>query len=171
MVNLSVVKGFKYRIYPTVEQETQLAKTFGCVRFIYNQILAEKIKLYETVKKSLSKTDCNNYCNRELKKEYLWLKDVDKFALTNSIYNLDSAYQKFFKEHTGFPKFKSKHDHNYSYTTNLTNNNIKVLFHNNLVQLPKLGKVKAKLQENLKGKYYLLLLVKYLVVSILLVLM
>ncbi|MGH4122179.1 MAG: helix-turn-helix domain-containing protein, partial [Clostridium sp.] len=137
-----MVKGFKYCIYPTVEQETQLAKTFGCVRFIYNKILAKKIELYETVKKSLSKTDCNNYCNRELKKEYLWLKEVDKFALTNSIYNLDNAYQKFFIEHTGFPKFKSKHDHNYSYTTNFTNNNIKVLFHNNLVQLPKLGKVK-----------------------------
>ena len=151
-MNLSVVKGFKYRIYPSIEQEIQLAKTFGCVRFIYNQILAKKIELYQTIKKSLSKTDCNNYCNRELKKEYLWLKDVDKFALTNSIYNLDSAYQKFFKEHTGFPKFKSKHDHNYSYTTNLTNNNIKVLFHNNLVQLPKLGKVKAKLHREFKGK-------------------
>ncbi|MGH4121876.1 MAG: IS200/IS605 family element RNA-guided endonuclease TnpB [Clostridium sp.] len=147
-----MVKGFKYRIYPTVEQETQLAKTFGCVRFIYNKMLAKKIELYETVKRSLSKTDCNNYCNRELKKEYIWLKDVDKFALTNSIYNLDNAYQKFFMEHSGFPKFKSKHDHNYSYTTNFTNNNIKVLFHNNLVQLPKLGKVKAKLHREFNGK-------------------
>ena len=147
-----MVKGFKYRIYPTLEQEIQLAKTFGCVRFIYNQMLAKKIELYESTKKSLSKTYCNNYCNRELKKEYLWLKDVDKFALTNSIYNLDSAYQKFFKEHTGFPKFKSKHDHDYSYTTNFTNNNIKALFNNNLVQLPKLGKVKAKLHREFIGK-------------------
>ncbi|WP_411955926.1 hypothetical protein [Clostridium estertheticum] len=44
-------------------------------------------------------------------------KDVYKFALTNSIYNLDNAYHKFFKAHTDFPKFKSKHDYNYSYTT------------------------------------------------------
>ena len=67
---------------------------------------------------------------------------------------MDSAYQKFFKEHTGFPKFKSKHDHNYSYTTNLTNNNIKVLFHDNLVKLPKLGKVKAKLHREFKANWY-----------------
>ena len=57
-------------------------------------------------KKSVSKTDCNNYCNRQLKKEYEWLKEVDKFALTNAIYNMDAAYQKFFKEHAGYPKFK-----------------------------------------------------------------
>ncbi|MCA1076136.1 helix-turn-helix domain-containing protein, partial [Clostridium bowmanii] len=105
-----MLKGFKYRIYPTELQEIQMVKTFGCCRFVYNQILSKKIDLYKTDKKSLSKMDCNNYCNRELKKEFLWLKDVDKFALTNSIYNLDNSYKKFFKEHTGFPKFKSKHD-------------------------------------------------------------
>ncbi len=47
-------------------------------------------------RKKSSKTDCNNYCNRQLKKEYEWLKEVDKFALTNAIYNMDAAYQKFF---------------------------------------------------------------------------
>jgi len=148
----TVIKGYKYRIYPNKEQKVQLSKTFGCCRFVYNHILAMKIELYKTEKRSLSKTDCNNYCNRELKKEYPWLREVDKFALTNSIYNLDNAYQKFFKEHTGFPKFKSKHNHRYSYTTNFTNNNIKVLFDDNLVQLPKLGKVKAKLHRQFDGR-------------------
>lgn len=147
-----MIKGFKYRIYPNKEQEVQLAKTFGSCRFVYNQILAKKIELYEANKKGLSKMDCNNICNRELKKEFLWLKEVDKFALTNSIYNLNRAYQKFSKEHSGFPKFKSKHDHDYSYTTNFSNKNIKVLYENNLVQLPKLGKVKAKLHRKFKGK-------------------
>ena len=79
-------------------------------------------------KKSVSKTDCNNYCNRELKKDYEWLKEVDKFALTNAIYNMDTAYQKFFKEHAGFPKFKNKHDNHKSYTTNYTNGNIKEIW-------------------------------------------
>jgi putative transposase len=154
----TVIKGFKYRIYPNVDQQTQLAKTFGCVRFVYNQILAKRIDLYKLENKSISKTDCNNYCNRELKKEYIWLKDVDKFALTNSIYDLDSAYQNFFREikksnkNQGFPKFKSKKDHYYSYKTNFTNNNIKVLFDENLVQLPKLGKIKAKIHREFKGK-------------------
>lgn len=154
----TVIKGFKYRIYPTKEQEIQLSKTFGSCRFVYNQMLAKKIELYKNDNKSINKTDCNNYCNRELKREYPWLKEVDKFALTNSIYDLDKAYQNFFRrvkqggEKAGFPKFKSKHNHYYSYTTNFTNNNIKVDFENNRVQLPKLKWVKCKLHREFKGK-------------------
>jgi len=56
----------------------------------------------------MSKIDCNNHCNKELKNEFVWLKDVDKFALTNAIYDLDNVFQKFFKEHSGFPEFKRK---------------------------------------------------------------
>ena len=154
----TIIKGYKYRIYPTPEQEIQLNKTFGCVRFVYNQILTKKIELYKEDKKSMNKTECNNYCNRELKKEYIWLKEVDKFALTNSIYHLDDAYNNFFRrvkqggDKAGFPKFKSKRNHYYSYTTNFTNNNIKVLFEDNLVQLPKLGKIKCKLHRDFQGK-------------------
>ena len=77
-------------------------------------------------KKSVSKIDCNNYCNRELKKAYEWLKEVDKFALTNAIYNMDNAHQKFFKERAGYPKFKSKYSNRKSYTTNFSNGNITV---------------------------------------------
>ena len=119
-----MLKAYKYRIYPDNEKKVQIAKTFGCCRFVYNQTLAYRKEAYEKEKKSVSKTDCNNYCNRELKKEYEWLKEVDKFALTNAIYNMDCAYQKFFKEHAGYPKFKSKHDNHKSYTTNFTNGNI-----------------------------------------------
>ena len=154
----TVIKGYKYRIYPTKEQEIQLAKTFGCCRFVYNQMLAKKIELYKTEKKSLSKTDCNNYCNRELKKEYPWLKEVDKFALTNSIYNLDFAYQNFFREikkgntNQGFPKFKSKKNNHKSYRTNFTNNNIEVDFENNQIKLPKLKWIKCKFHRKFTGK-------------------
>ena len=137
-------KAYKFRIYPNKEQEILIQKTFGSCRFVYNHYLAKKINLYKTENKSLSKIDCNNSCNRELKKEYLWLKEVDKFALTNSIYDLDTAYQNFFRrikqgsDKAGFPHFKSKHDHYHSYKTNFTNNNIKVDFENDRVQLPKL---------------------------------
>lgn len=157
-ITKTVIKGFKYRIYPTEEQEIQLSKTFGSCRFVYNQLLAKKIELYKEENKSINKTECNNYCNRELKKEYLWLKEVDKFALTNSIYDLDTAYQNFFRrikqgsDKAGFPHFKSKHDHYHSYKTNFTNNNIKVDFENDRVQLPKLKWVKAKLHRKFEGK-------------------
>ena len=147
-----MLKAYKYRIYPNSEQRIQIAKTFGCCRFVYNQTLAYRKEVYEKEKKSVSKTDCNNYCNRQLKKEYEWLKEVDKFALTNAIYNMDAAYRKFFKGHAGYPKFKSKHDNHKSYTTNITNGNITVDFECNRVKLPKLKDVKAKLHRNFSGQ-------------------
>ena len=147
-----MLKAYRYRIYPNDEQKEQIVKTFGCCRFVYNQTLAYRKDIYEQEKKSVSKTDCNNYCNRELKKTYEWLKEVDKFALTNAIYNMDSAYQKFFKEHTGYPKFKSKHDNHKSYTTNFTNGNIAVDFENGKIKLPKLKKVKAKVHREFHGQ-------------------
>ena len=147
-----MLKAYKYRIYPNSGQRTQIAKTFGCCRFVYNRTLEYRKELYEKEKKSMSKTDCNNYCNRELKSQYEWLREVDKFALTNAIYNMDSAYQKFFREHAGYPKFKRKHDSHRSYTTNYTNGNIAVDFENGKVKLPKLKEVKAKLHREFRGQ-------------------
>ena len=66
-----MLKAYKYRIYPNSEQRIQIAKTFGCCRFVYNQTLAYRKEIYEKEKKSVSKTDCNNYCNRELKQCHL----------------------------------------------------------------------------------------------------
>ena len=147
-----MLKAYKYRIYPDNRQKIQITKTFGCCRFVYNQTLVYRKESYEKEKKSMSRTDCNNFCNRELKKEHEWLKEVDKFALTNAIYNMDSAYQKFFKEHAGYPKFKSKHDNHKSYTTNFTNGNIAVDFENDRIKLPKLKEVRAKLHREFRGK-------------------
>lgn len=147
-----MLKAYKYRLYPNKQQIELIQKTFGCCRFVYNQCLDYRRKLYETKKESMNKTSCNNYCNQVLKKEYEWLKEVDKFALTNAIYNMDSAYQKFFKEHTGFPKFKSKRDNKKSYSTNFTNNNIEISFNNSMIKLPKLKWTKAKIHREFTGK-------------------
>lgn len=147
-----MLKGYKYRLYPNKEQEIQIQKTFGCCRFVYNQTLAYRKNTYEENKTSMSKIDCNNYCNQVLKKEFPWLKEVDKFSLTNSVYNMDSAYQKFFKEHAGYPKFKSKKSSKCSYTTNFTNNNIDVNFTKNLAKLPKLKWVKCKSHREFTGQ-------------------
>ena len=147
-----MLKAYKYRIYPNKQQEAQIQKTFGCCRFVYNQTLSYRKELYETKKEAMNKIACNNYVNHVLKKEYDWLKGVDKFALTNSVYNMDNAYQKFFKEKTGYPKFKSKRDNRKSYSTNSTNNNIEVSFENNKIKLPKLKWVKAKVHRQFLGK-------------------
>ena len=147
-----MLKAYKYRIYPDKAQRIQIARTFGCCRFVYNRTLAYRKDTYEKEGKSVSRTDCNNYCNRELKKEYDWLKEVDKFALTNAIYHMDAAYQKFFKENAGYPKFKKKHDSHKSYTTNFTAGNIAADFAGGKIKLPKLKAVRAKLHQKFEGQ-------------------
>ena len=145
-------KAYKYRLCPNQEQEVLIQKTFGCCRFVYNQTLAYRKEIYEAKKESMNKTSCNNYCNQTLKNEHEWLKEVDKFALTNAIYNMDSAYQKFFKEHKGYPKFKSKRDNKKSYSTNFTNGNIEVSFEDNKIKLPKLKWVRVKIHHEFIGQ-------------------
>lgn len=147
-----MLKAYKYRIYPNKQQEELIQKTFGCCRFVYNQTLAYRKNLYETEKKSMSKLDCSNYVVRVLKLEYEWLKEVDKYALTNSVWNMDAAYQKFFKKYAGYPKYKSKHNHYKSYSTNFTNGNIEVSFENNKIKLPKLKWIKARVHREFIGK-------------------
>ena len=147
-----MLKTNKYRLYPNKEQEILINKTFGSVRFVYNKMLKFKQDLYNQTLISYSKINCNNWCNRVLKDEYSWLCNIDKFALTNAIYNLDNAYQKFFKEHSGYPKYKSKKNNYNAYTTNYTNNNIAIDYDDNYIKLPKLGNVKAKVHRNIDGK-------------------
>ena len=150
-----MLKAYKYRLHPNKEQEILIQKTFGCCRFVYNKTLAYRKELYETKKESMSRIDCNNWKNKVLKTQYTWLKEVDKFALDNAIINMDAAYQKFFKEHAGYPKFKSKRDNRKSYKTNYTNGNIEVYFEKNKIKLPKLKWVKVNIHpdfiENVLG--------------------
>ena len=128
-------KSYKFRIYPNKEQEILIQKTFGCARFVYNQCLSYKIDKYKNENISLSRFDLINYKNRVLKNQYEWLREVDKCALDNAVTNLDSAYQKFFKKHNGFPKFKNKKTSRKSYKTNT---HITVNFDNYQIKLPKL---------------------------------
>ena len=147
-----MLKAYKYRLYPNKQQIEQIQKTFGCCRFVYNQTLAYRKELYETKKESISRIDCNNWKNKFLKVQYEWLKEIDKFALDNAVINMDSAYQKFFKEHNGYPKFKSKRNNKKSYKTNYTNKNIEVSFEKNKIKLPKLKWVKTKVHREFTGK-------------------
>lgn len=134
-------KAYKYRIYPNKKQKEIIAKTFGCCRFVYNTYLAKRIAIYEKNEETF-----NFYmCCKDLpilKSEYEWLKEVDSTALQSSLRDLDSAYQKFFKEHSGYPKFKSKKAHRYSYKSKYSHGNIQ--YCDKHIKLPKLGMVKTK---------------------------
>lgn len=142
-------KSYKFRIYPNEKQRVLIAKTFGCARFVYNYYLDKKINLYKETKQSMSFYVCSADLTL-LKKEMAWLREVDKWSLQNSLRNLDAAYQKFFKEHSGYPKFKSKHDNRKSYRT--TNSNNSVEFKEGYIKLPKLGLVKFRDKQIPQGR-------------------
>ena len=96
-------KACKFRMYPNKEQKIFFAKTFGCVRFIYNQMLSDKIACYNEHRKMLKNTPA------QYKAEYPWLKETDSLALANAQQNLKQAFKNFFTNPaSGFPKYKSK---------------------------------------------------------------
>ena len=139
-------KAYKYRIYPNKEQQVLISKTFGCVRFIFNKMLRERIAYYNKTGLSLKNTPA------KYKKEYEWLKEVDSLALANAQLHLDTAYKNFFRDKkVGFPKFKSKKQNSNSYTTNMVNNNIKLL--GNKIYLPKLKGVRIKKHREIPSDY------------------
>ena len=162
-------KAYKFRIYPNSEQRTLFAKTFGCVRFIYNKMLADKIQYYKETKKKLNNTPA------QYKKEFPWLKEVDSLALANAQMNLQKAYNNFFRNSkVGFPKFKSRHKTRASYTTN--NQKGTVAIEEGRLKLPKVGYVKMKqhrvipedyqikgvtISQNSGGDYYASILFTY----------
>ena len=113
-------KAYKYRLYPDEEHVVLINKTFGCVRFVYNKMLAERKLFYELYRDEKETLKQQRYLlPADYKKEYEWLSEVDSLALANAQLNLNAAYQNFFRNPaTGFPKFKSKHHDKKSYTTN-----------------------------------------------------
>ncbi|MEH2459060.1 IS200/IS605 family element RNA-guided endonuclease TnpB [Nostoc sp.] len=152
-------KAFRVTLIPNKKQEVLINKTIGCARFVYNRFLALRKELYGNEQKTLN----HNACSQELtllKKEIEWLKEVDKFALQNSLNNLETAYnyKKFFtnfnkaknKKGVGFPKLKKKYGCKQSYKTNFTNGNIQVI--KNRLKLPKLGWVKFHQSHDITGK-------------------
>ena len=110
-----MLKAYKYRLYPNLEQREYLVKTFGCTRFIYNKMLVDKIEYYKETGEMLKNTPA------QYKKEFEWLKEVNSLALANAQQNLEKAYKNFFRDKSiGFPKFKSKKTNYYSYTNKLS---------------------------------------------------
>ena len=161
-----MLKAYKFRLYPNKEQEEYFSKCFGCTRFIYNKMLADKIKYYNKTGEMLKNTP------GQYKKEYPWLKEVDSLALANAQLNLDKAYKNFFRDKSvGFPKFKSKKRNKDSYTTN--NQNGTIYIEDGYIKLPKLksmvklkqhrqfeGKIKScTISKTKTGKYYISILV------------
>ena len=149
-----IEKAYKFRIYPTKEQETLIQRTFGCSRFVYNKYLAKRIHLYKTEKQTINYNTCSADLT-QLKKELEWLKEVDSVALQSSLKDLDMAYQNFFRRvkkggKVGFPRFKSKKNNRKSYKTKQNGNAIHLF--DKHIKLPKLGLVKCKVSKQIEGR-------------------
>lgn len=167
-------KAYKFRIYPTEEQASLVRKTFGCVCFVYNKMLAERMNNYETFQKDKKGSRrVKNPTPAKYKKEFEWLKEVDSLALANAQLHLDKAYKAFFRGNAKLPKFKSKR-HKQSYTTNVVNGNIEWL--DGYIKLPKIKMMKIKQHRKIpaaykmksctismtaSGKYYISILTEY----------
>lgn len=123
-----MIYSYKFRIYPTAEQEVLIQKTFGCCRFIYNYFLAERKKVYEERGATLNFYACDKLLTK-LKRKNDWLCEPDKNSLKYSLRDLDCAYKKFFDgikkgQKAGYPKFKSKKNNQKSYRTALFANGL-----------------------------------------------
>ena len=146
---MKILKGYVFRLYPNVEQETLINKTIGSTRFIYNNFLRDRIDTYNNTKKDKSAYD-QNIMIPELIIKYPFLSDVDGCSLRNASYDLENAYNHFFKQ-GGFPKFKAKGVKESYKTNNMvstykgkTYNSIELDLEKRLIKLPKLKWVKIR---------------------------
>lgn len=172
----TIIKGYKYRIYPTKEQVAFFNKSFGAVRYIYNWANNRSQEYYKETKtflennpeakrnKTLGKFDLNREMT-QLKKEKEWLNEVNSQTLQAAIDDFTLAREKFFKKKDGYPKYKSKHDTACSFTNP---QNVKIQFENQTIKIPRLktpikgvihrsfeGKIKiATIRRTPTGKYY-----------------
>lgn len=142
-------RAYKYRLYPNKTQQVLLHQTFGCCRFVYNATLDAKIKAYETDKTSLSEFECINLMTG-LKSEYGWLYDVPAVCLVQSVRDMSSAYQMFFKTKQGFPKHKTKHRSKLS--CRFPSTHCSVDQDSRHVKLSKIGLVRYKQDRRFKGQ-------------------
>ncbi|HEK9099082.1 TPA: transposase [Bacillus pseudomycoides] len=165
-----VNKAYKFRIYPNKEQATLINKTIGCFQFVFNHFLSKWNDAYKEAGKGLAYGTCSAELPK-LKKEFVWLKEVDSTALQSSVSNLADAFARFFEKQNDAPRFKSKRNKVQSYQTKHTNGNIAVVA--DKIKLPKLGLIRfvksrevhgrslnATVRRNPSGKYFVSLLVE-----------
>lgn len=138
---MTIIKALKVRLYPNRTQQCQMDTTLDCCRFVYNHMLARNEKVYKRRGEHLSYNNMQNLMS--VMKQYLpWLKEADSQALKYSCRQVDNAYQKFFKEHTGYPKFKIKRGRQ-SYTTT-HGNSTHIDLDKRKIKLPLLGWVRCR---------------------------
>ena len=111
-----MLRAVKIRLYPNKEQATMINKLLGCYRFVYNQCLNRKIESYKNDGKSENLSTLGQFIHHELLKDdnFIWLREQNTKVLKQAVKDMLTAYKNFFERHSGYPKFKSKHDNKQS---------------------------------------------------------
>lgn len=145
-----MIRAYKYRIYPTDEQKAYFAKAFGCVRYAFNFYVREHERAWREEKKTLGAYDLMNLLRVE-KKKLPWLKEVGSGPLAWAALNVEKGYESFWRKINSKPPHeRKKGDRPYqSYTTGGT---LKVYFKQNLIQIPVVGKIRARLHRRFYGQ-------------------
>ena len=145
-----MIKTYKYRLYPNNEQITFFEKSFGCVRFVYNWALNQRIEAYQKDGTRISWVEsCKQLTNLKKQKETYWLNEISIQTLQCSIRNLDSSFTKFFREKSGFPKFRSKKQNKKSFQIV---KDVSINFETHHIKLPKCGWVRFRNNKEFDGK-------------------
>lgn len=103
-------KAYRYRFYPTNEQKELLAKTFGSVRFAWNNILNWRSKEYTQNATKINYSASSARLTR-LKSEFVWLNEISSVALQQTLRDQDRAFSNFFAKRAEYPVFKKRHHH------------------------------------------------------------
>ena len=142
-----VRKAFRYRIYPTAEQEQALTVQFGHARFVWNWALALRKAAYKETGRGIGYYELKRRATAlKHQAETMWLKEADSQVLQAKIEDLERAYKNCFEKRAKFPRFKSKRDgHSIRYPQ-------RVKFDENFTYLPKVGWVKTKFHRPLEGR-------------------
>lgn len=144
-----MLRAYKYRIYPSKEQETLLIKHFGCARWVWNWALAKKIERYQKSGHFYTRYElCAELPILKLNEETKWLKEVNAQSLQQVLVNLDMAYTAFFRNNAGFPRFKTKH----SRQSTRFPQHCTVDFARGIIGAPKLGKLKTVVDRKFDGE-------------------
>jgi len=163
-----IIRTYKFRLQPTSEQEELLAKHFGCVRFVYNYFLDQRKEEYLKGNKLNYNKQSKFLSQLKKQEEYEWLKEINSQSLQASLVNLETAYLRFFKKLSKFPRFKSKKNKN---SFHIPQN---VLVEDNILHIPKFKKgvkfikhrkikgnvLNASITKLPSGKYYVSLVCK-----------
>ena len=105
-----MLKAIKVRLYLNNDQQQKINSLLGSYRFVFNQCLSYKKQRYDSDKLNTSLSDLGHFFHQGLRNDHDWLKEHNTKVLKQSIINLEQSYKNFFKQHKGYPKFKSKHD-------------------------------------------------------------